>query len=406
MKYQKKRLHDLLKASNQFLDDPDNEANWRAFYAAFEAAKALEEDSLSSAPLDIKPANGYGHGPSSNSANATASLRDTAFPRTVAAPARRRRTLWRAALLGVVLGGLVFWLFGKNSPSTNYGAVSSTLATETATPVEATVPAAVVSTATLRPTRLLPNPTVTRATSTPRATTTHVPTRSPTTRATSTPTATASYVPTRSPIPPTTGQPTAQLTPPLGQIAGELTSNEPFARHVFEAHSGETVTITLSSDDFDTYLVLQDSDGTPLASNDDCVQLQRSCIGPVELPHDGTYTIIVDSYDRRSTGRYVLNIEFIQLVTSTSTPDDYSQCQSDPPVVIITSDASSVNLRSGPSTNFELVGPAYKGECFEVIGRNSDSSWVKVRTPSLRTGWILVALTRFVGDLVSVPVAE
>jgi tetratricopeptide (TPR) repeat protein len=75
--------------------------------------------------------------------------------------------------------------------------------------------------------------------------------------------------------------------------AGEITPAE--ATYRFDGSAGETVTIILNSDDFDPVLSLLDSSGSEIATNDDFGGSLNSTI-ILELPADGTYTVIAKSF--------------------------------------------------------------------------------------------------------------
>ncbi|MEO1148066.1 MAG: PPC domain-containing protein, partial [Cyanobacteria bacterium J06638_22] len=68
----------------------------------------------------------------------------------------------------------------------------------------------------------------------------------------------------------------------------------------FSGQQGQTVVISMTSDDFDTYLGLLGPDGSVVAENDDSNGTTDSQI-TVALPSSGTYTVIANSYD--DTGR-------------------------------------------------------------------------------------------------------
>ncbi|MDY6941174.1 MAG: M48 family metalloprotease [Cyanobacteriota bacterium] len=76
----------------------------------------------------------------------------------------------------------------------------------------------------------------------------------------------------------------------------------------FEGDAGQSVTIRLESREFDTYLILLDPDGEPIAENDDASQGNSNSALNVTLPEDGTYVAIVNSYDARGEGRYNLSV--------------------------------------------------------------------------------------------------
>jgi uncharacterized protein YraI len=50
----------------------------------------------------------------------------------------------------------------------------------------------------------------------------------------------------------------------------------------------------------------------------------------------------------------------------------------------------NMNVRGGPGTNYPIVGPGPAGESARVLGRNADSSWLKVEYPVSAdgTGWV------------------
>ena len=76
----------------------------------------------------------------------------------------------------------------------------------------------------------------------------------------------------------------------------------------FEGQAGQSVTLRLESQDFDTYLILVDPDNEPIAENDDANSSDSNSTLSVTLPQDGTYLAIVNSYDARGQGRYNLSV--------------------------------------------------------------------------------------------------
>jgi tetratricopeptide (TPR) repeat protein len=98
-------------------------------------------------------------------------------------------------------------------------------------------------------------------------------------------------------------------------LTGRLDSNSAiledddsyYETHTFEGQEGETLTITLSSGDFDTYLLLKAPTEETIAQNDDGTDGTNSQI-VVTLPTTGTYTVIANSYEAGETGNYSLEI--------------------------------------------------------------------------------------------------
>ena len=76
----------------------------------------------------------------------------------------------------------------------------------------------------------------------------------------------------------------------------------------FSGQQGQTVVISMTSDDFDTYLGLLGPDGSVVAENDDSNGTTDSQI-TVSLPSSGTYTVIANSYDDTGRGSYYLVVE-------------------------------------------------------------------------------------------------
>lgn len=52
-----------------------------------------------------------------------------------------------------------------------------------------------------------------------------------------------------------------------------------------------------------------------------------------------------------------------------------------------------VNVRSGPGTNYGLVGTANLGEAFDITGRNADGSWYQICCVNGQQGWVSAELT-------------
>ncbi|MBC7872142.1 MAG: PPC domain-containing protein, partial [Chitinophagaceae bacterium] len=77
----------------------------------------------------------------------------------------------------------------------------------------------------------------------------------------------------------------------------------------FYGNSGDSVTVSLYSDDFDSYLELLDSNGNLLAQDDDSAGDLDSQINFV-LPFSGTYQIKAHAYNNgASSGAYTLTLE-------------------------------------------------------------------------------------------------
>jgi uncharacterized protein YraI len=67
----------------------------------------------------------------------------------------------------------------------------------------------------------------------------------------------------------------------------------------------------------------------------------------------------------------------------------------------------NMNVRSGPGTNYPIVGAGQVGQSTKVIGRNDDGSWLKIEYPSADgTGWIFAELVQVTGNPEGVAIAQ
>lgn len=82
--------------------------------------------------------------------------------------------------------------------------------------------------------------------------------------------------------------------------------NTYYQMHTFQGRAGQQVTITLESNEFDTYLALIDSSGNLLDSNDDIGPNNTNSQITITLPYSGDYSIIVNGYGPEDQGRYLL----------------------------------------------------------------------------------------------------
>lgn len=90
------------------------------------------------------------------------------------------------------------------------------------------------------------------------------------------------------------------------QITANLQDEE--VTYYFDASAGDTITILLNSADFDTYVELLAADNTLLEDNDDNGRDRNSVIRHFQLPADGTYFILVTSFNYDATGNFTLEL--------------------------------------------------------------------------------------------------
>jgi Bacterial pre-peptidase C-terminal domain len=118
---------------------------------------------------------------------------------------------------------------------------------------------------------------------------------------------------------PTPQQPPQQRTPqPTGRALlreqGRLGAGSPvlqsdgsfYQQYTFQGNAGQTVTISLDSPDFDTYLIVLDATDQKIGENDDMSANNTNSQVTLTLPANGTYRIIANAYDRSGQGSYTL----------------------------------------------------------------------------------------------------
>ncbi len=75
--------------------------------------------------------------------------------------------------------------------------------------------------------------------------------------------------------------------------------------------------------------------------------------------------------------------------------------------VVMATVQENMNVRSGPGTNYLVIGSATANNSSKVLGRNKDSSWIQVEYPSKDgKAWVLAQLVTVTGDLNTVAVVE
>ena len=84
--------------------------------------------------------------------------------------------------------------------------------------------------------------------------------------------------------------------------------NSLYREYTFEGRSGQSVTISLESTDFDPYVAIFGPNNRLLAENDDASDANKNALLSVTLPATGRYRIVVNAYDASGRGRYTLTV--------------------------------------------------------------------------------------------------
>ena len=79
-----------------------------------------------------------------------------------------------------------------------------------------------------------------------------------------------------------------------------------------------------------------------------------------------------------------------------------------PDVVRVEVTSATVNLRSGPDTNYKRVGQAARGQVFDVAGRDESGGWFQIKRSDGNAAWIIndKRWTQPIGDTMSVAVVQ
>jgi|GEM_PF-2866617 len=81
-----------------------------------------------------------------------------------------------------------------------------------------------------------------------------------------------------------------------------------YQEHIFQGNAGEMVTISLGSEEFDTYLILLDPNRQVIGENDDMSDESLNSQLTITLPETGVYRVIANSYEPGVQGNYNLSV--------------------------------------------------------------------------------------------------
>lgn len=80
--------------------------------------------------------------------------------------------------------------------------------------------------------------------------------------------------------------------------------------HTFQGTTGQRVTISVESEDFDPYMTVSGPGGRFLVENDDANSSTLNSMATVTLPRSGTYRILVGGYNMEGdNGRYSVRVD-------------------------------------------------------------------------------------------------
>jgi len=103
----------------------------------------------------------------------------------------------------------------------------------------------------------------------------------------------------------TTTDSPSTITGQLDRTSPTLPDGSYYQEHTFAGRAKEQIVVELSSEEFDTYLILKSPNGEVIAENDDGLSGTNSTI-VITLPTTGTYTILANTYGAGVMGSYRL----------------------------------------------------------------------------------------------------
>lgn len=95
----------------------------------------------------------------------------------------------------------------------------------------------------------------------------------------------------------------------LGPGDDTLQDGSYYQEYRFQGRAGQTVRIYLSSEVFDTYLIVLDAEGNHLGETDDRGPDDTDSEMVVTLPQTGTYRVIVNAFDHTGQGPFLLTVD-------------------------------------------------------------------------------------------------
>lgn len=146
--------------------------------------------------------------------------------------------------------------------------------------------------------------------------------------------------------PPSTQGDYVRISEALNRGDDTLSSGEYYDQYTFLGNRGDRINISLSSDDFDTYLMLIAPSGQQ-EENDDISDDNRNSALEITLDETGEYELYVTSYEEGETGAYDLTYP-----SSESSSTDPNSPQSDPQN---TENNGTTYITSQPGGNAESI---------------------------------------------------
>lgn len=219
----------------------------------------------------------------------------------------------------------------------------------------------------------------------------------------------------------------APVTPPqplnVGQVLdGQTSTTQPLERYAFSSQPVEPLLLTVYSMDTAPALLVTLKD----ASTTETLATSSARISGLSyrlVPGEDDYLLEISSDSPRTPQNYIVCLELesdqsvcpiaaqaqtvpptVVPATPSPVPTVFVPATLSPlgPCVVASSTGGRVNIRSGPSTSFSVIGQITGNTTAPVIGRLPDNTWYQI-SPAGLIGWISASVIRLGGQCGAVP---
>ncbi len=182
---------------------------------------------------------------------------------------------------------------------------------------------------------------------------------------------------------------------------------DPAIWDVLRAYQSESQ-VSVAPSDYSVSWVIVDSQGNIIQQGEVPV---GSHVIQVKAPEKGNYRL--QTVLRQ--GGYVIGEPsemYFAVATATPTPTPVPSATPTPtmtptPMVAVARiQATKMNVRQGPSTNYGVVTQVSKGQEFTIVGKNKAGTWWQIDLGGGKLGWVFGKLVQLIGPVENVQVAK
>lgn len=198
------------------------------------------------------------------------------------------------------------------------------------------------------------------------------------------------------------------FTPPAAQPLGtdapataSLFAESPIHVYSFNANPSGALSVTLNggegSSDFSASFYNPDGLLTSFVTG-----LANACLG---IPAgDGAYLLLIELEDAESTFDVSITLRNGDCGSTgtTAQPAATPELSGPPPTVCTAFAGSAANIRSGPGTQYDIIGVLNAGQSIPIVG-TSGTGWYSVQSAAIPQGWIAASVITAAGPCDNLP---